>query len=152
MYTGSTVLRVVNVCNYNIGVRKADDRGYNIPGKGGILMMTVNDILYDESRAKYDRKKFAKGMLEIYDPETNVKVGIEELGMQEVPEEQRHLTNEEITAALKGTAAALEAWLAPITDEAELHAIYMVATTMDLSASKLKILKAKMPNKNFNIE
>lgn len=152
MYSGSSMFRVVNVCKYGIGVRKADGTGFNIPADGGMIIMSMNDILYDESRAKFNCKKFAKGMLEIYDAESGKKVSISELGMQEVPEEAKHLTEDEIYANLKGNLKKLESWLNKIDDEAELHAIYTLAVDMDLPVSKLKILKAKMPEKNFNIE
>ena len=60
-----------------------------------------------------------------------------------------HMNDDEISAMLKKSVKQVEAWLENIEDPAELHAIYLKAKEMDLSAAKLKILTAKMPTKDF---
>jgi hypothetical protein len=54
-----------------------------------------------------------------------------------------------ITTMLKQSPKKIEAWLADINDPAELDAISAVAKTMDLTASKLKVINAKMPHNDI---
>lgn len=60
-----------------------------------------------------------------------------------------HMNDDEIKAILHKPVKQVEAWFKNIEDPAELHAIFVVAKTMDLPASKLKILKAKLPAKEW---
>lgn len=65
------------------------------------------------------------------------------------PDVVPHMNDEEITAMLKKSVKQIEAWLNDMTDPAELHAVYIVAKEMDLPASKLKLLNAKVPTKDW---
>ncbi len=138
--------RVYNRCKYDIGVTVADGRQYNIR-PGSFALMTAADIEYVDSICR-TKKFFGSGMLVAVDG-TNKEIPLDKLNIVEVDESEKHLTDEEITAALKKSAKAMEAWLNAIDDPVELHAIYTVASEMDLPTSKLKILNAKMPDKDW---
>lgn len=62
-----------------------------------------------------------------------------------------NLTTDEtvIEKKLKGPIKAMEKWLEPITQPHMLEAIYQVAKKLDLSVSKMAILKEKMPERYF---
>jgi len=147
-YTAATVpkFRAYNRCNFDIGVTTSEGRQYNIK-PGSFTMLTVDDINYIDSICQ-KKKLFATGMLEAVDSDGKV-IPLEKLGMAKTEEDRKMLSDEEITAALKKSVKAMEAWLNTIDDPVELHAIYKVASEMDLPASKLKILNAKMPNKDW---
>lgn len=59
------------------------------------------------------------------------------------------MNDNEISSMLKKSVKQIETWIENIEDPAELHAIYLQAKEMDLSAAKLKVLSAKMPSKDF---
>ena len=138
--------RVYNRCKYDIGVTVTDGRQYNIK-PGSFAFMTAADIEYVESICQ-GKKFFGSGMLVAVDG-NNKEIPLDRLNIVEAEEGEKSLTDEEITAALKKSVKAVEAWLNAIDDPVELHAIYKVASEMDLPASKLKILSAKMPNKDW---
>ena len=71
------------------------------------------------------------------------------LGVATYADAPVHMNDNEISAMLKKPVKQVEAWLENIEDPAELHAIYLEAKKMDLSAAKLKLLSAKMPSKDF---
>lgn len=139
-------LRAYNRCRFDIGVMTAEGRQYNIK-PGSFIMLTVDDINYIDSICQ-KKKFFASGMLEAVDANGAV-VDLDKLGIAENEDEPKMLTDVEITASLKKSVKAVEAWLKEIDDPVELHAIYRVACDMDLPASKLKILNAKMPNRDW---
>lgn len=137
--------RVYNRCKYDIGVTTVDGRQYNIR-PNSFTLLTMDDIEFIESICR-EKKFFGSGMLEVVDA-SGKKPSLEQINI--VPdEEHRVLTDDEITAALKKSLKAFTEWIDGIDDPVELHAIYTVATTMDLPASKLKVLNAKMPNKDW---
>lgn len=137
--------RVKNMCHYDIGVKNVDNRDIPI-NAGSFQMMTADDIAYTESISTI--KPFSKRMLVVFDNAGN-ELSLDGLGLYEDDSLAKHLTDEDIEAALKQTTKKLESWLANIDDITELHAIAEVARNMDLPASKLKILTAKMPNSDF---
>lgn len=140
---GDTRYRVYNECIYDIGVKLMS--GIDVVIKPySFQLLTVNDILYIESICA-TRKFFGEKMLVAKDMSGKV-VPFEELGLIESDSDNKHYSKEEIEAALKQTAKKIEAWIENITEPSELHAIIEVAKEMDLSASKLKILTAKVPD------
>lgn len=136
--------RVYNRCKHAIGVKLMNGVHVNIK-PGSFRLLTASDILYIESVCG-SIKFFAQKMLVPYDAENKI-VALENIGLYEDPDVVKHMTDDEITAMLKKSQAQVKAWLSDITDPAELHAIYLVAKTMDISASKLRLLNEKMPNK-----
>ena len=80
--------------------------------------------------------------------ENGKDVELEELGGYPDPYSTPHLNDEEIVDKLGKSAKAIAAWLQDIEEPEELHAIFEVAKTLDLPASKLKVIQAKMPSKD----
>ena len=136
--------RVYNECKYNIGVTLQTGMSYNIRPKTFVLL-NANDIAYIENACRHD-KFFAKGMLSIRDDEEN-KVDLRQFRI--VEEEEAYHSDTDIQDHLKQSAKKIEAWLETIEDKAELFAIWDVAKDMDLPASKLKVLNAKIPNREW---
>ena len=128
--------RVKNMCRYDIGVNL-------LIAAGSFQMMTADDIAYVESICTVN-KFFSQRMLIPYDSQGN-EVPLDKLGMYVEEDAVQHMNDEAIVAMLKQSPKKIEAWLADITDPAELGAISAVAKTMDLTASKLKVINAKMP-------
>lgn len=105
------------------------------------------DIQYIESICRTVRY-FSSKMLVPTDERGNA-LDLNELGVSMYEGDAVHMNDDEISAMLKKSVKQVEAWLENIEDPAELHAIYLKAKEMDLSAAKLKILTAKMPTKDF---
>ena len=138
--------RVYNRCNYDIGVQLVNGLAPNIRA-GGFQLLTVNDILYIESLCSRD-KFFSSKRLVAVDDNGN-ELSLSQLGGYQDDTVEQHLSNEEISAMLKKPVKAIEAWLEKVEDSQELHSIFLVAKDMDLPSSKLKLLKAKIPNKDW---
>ena len=137
--------RVYNRCKYDIGVNLLSGQQANIAA-GNFIILTVNDILYIEGLSK--RKVFSAKMLVPVDDNNN-DVPLEDLGGYPDTYVTPHLNDEEIVEKLGKSAKAIGAWLDTIEQPEELHAIYKIAKDLDLQASKLKVLQAKMPNKDM---
>lgn len=138
--------RVKNMCRYDIGVKLTNGLSIMIAA-GSFQMMTADDIAYVESICTVN-KFFAKRMLIPYDNQGN-EVPLDKLGMYVSEDEPQHLDDDTIAAMLKQNPKKIEAWLAEINDPAELDAISTVAKAMDLTASRLKIINAKMPHNDI---
>lgn len=138
--------RVKNMCRYNIGVKLTSGLGIMIAA-GSFQLMTADDIAYVESICTVN-KFFSKRMLVPYDANGN-EVSLESLGLYISEEETKHLDDSTIAAMLKQSPKKIEAWLNEVDDPAELDAISNVAKSMDLTASKLKVINAKMPNNDI---
>ena len=134
--------RVKNMCRYDIGVKLTNGLSLLIAA-GSFQMMTADDIAYVESICTVN-KFFSQRMLIPYDSQGN-EVPLDKLGMYVEEDAVQHMNDEDIVSMLKQSPKKIEAWLADITDPAELGAISAVAKTMDLTASKLKVINAKMP-------
>lgn len=141
-----TLYRVYNRCKYDIGVVTQQNIGINIKA-GGFQMLSANDIAYIEANCA-NIKFFSQKMLVPVDDDGN-EVDLRKVHVPVDMDVVKHRSDDEIIAALKGSAKKMEEWLSSIEDPAELHAIYKVAGELDLPASKLKILNSKMPNKDW---
>lgn len=141
-----TLYRVYNRCKYDIGVVTQQNIGINIKA-GGFQMLSANDIAYIEANCA-NVKFFSQKMLVPVDDDGN-EVDLRKVHVPVDMDVVKHRSDDEIIAALKGSAKKMEEWLSSIEDPAELHAIYKVAGELDLPASKLKILNSKMPNKDW---
>ena len=142
---GDKKYRVYNRCKYDIGINLLSGQQANITA-GNFLVLTVNDILHVEGTSK--RKLFSAKMLVPVD-DTNKEVSLDDLGGYPDTYATPHLNDEEIEEKLSKSVKAMSAWLDTIEEPEELHAIFEVAKHMDLTASKLKVLQAKMPNKDM---
>lgn len=138
--------RVKNMCRYNIGVKLTNGLSIMIAA-GSFQLMTADDIAYVESICTVN-KFFSKRMLVPYDANNN-EVSLESLGLYVSEDEPKHLDDATIVAMLKQSPKKIETWLNEVTDPAELDAISNVAKAMDLTASKLRIINAKMPNNDI---
>lgn len=146
VYSGETRVRVVNKCNCDIGITLASGQQAAVR-QGSFLKIPVDDILFIESTAREVKPFSSKWLVPMTDD--GRELTLEELGGYTDPNAQKHLDLSEITSFLKKPAKAVETWLSNIDDPIELHAIAEAAETMDLPASKLKILQAKIPNIDF---
>lgn len=140
-----TKYRVWNRAKFNIGVKLMNGFEYNII-PGSFIVMTADDILHIETRYP-SLALFGKKLLVPTD-EKGEPLDLTQIGMPPAAEDA-HQTDDEIIAMLKGSVKKMETWVSEITDPAELHAIYEVAKDVDLPASKIKILKKYMPDKDW---
>lgn len=110
---------------------------------GSFALMTEDDVAYIESVTNYKKRPFATGRLVIEDNkavEVSMATGIE-------PDEENHFeSDEEIDKKLKGNMKAMEKWLKGIEDKPMLYNIAERAKVLDLPASKMKLIDAKVPN------
>lgn len=142
---GDKKFRVYNRCKYDIGINLLSGQQANIVS-GSFLVISVNDILHIEGTSK--RKVFSSKMLVPVDDNNN-DVSLEEIGGYPDAYAAPHLNDEEIVEKLKKSAKAIGEWLDTIEEPEELHAVFEVAKQLDLPASKLKVLQAKMPSKDM---
>lgn len=145
---GDTRVRVYNRCNHDIGVYVNNgQQSINIKSGNAPVSLTVNDVLYIDGIC--NRKKFfSSGMLTI-ESNDGVPLTLEDIGGFTDMSTEIHYDSEEIESSLKKPLNAFKAWLAKIDDPVEIHAIWEIGKNMDLPASKLKLLQAKMPNKDL---
>ena len=86
-----------------------------------------------------------KGLLVVDDKH---KEQMLELGINP-DEDVNFVSNEEIQKKLSGTGKKLREWLDTIEEGHTLDRVYDVAMGMNLNVDKIKILKEKMPDKEF---
>ena len=142
---GDKKFRVYNRCKYDIGVNLLSGQQANISA-GNFIRLSVDDILHIEGTSK--RKIFSAKMLVAVDDNNN-DIDLETLGGYPDSYATPHLNDDEIEDKLSKSVKAMSAWLNTIEEPEELHAIFEVAKRMDLTASKLKVLQAKMPTKDM---
>ena len=143
---GDKKFRVYNKCKYDIGVNLTTGQ-QTIIKSGNFQILSINDIYYIEGMARIKKPFSSKALVIVGDD--NKELTLEDIGGYSTPDVPPHLDDNEITAMLKKSAKQLETWLSDIEDPAELHAIYLVAKELDLPASKLAVLKKKIPNKEW---
>lgn len=140
MIAGETRVRVFNTKIYTIGGYLLNGHEYQArPGQ--MVLMTADDVLYISSIYDY----FATGALVAKDQYNNV-IPLEEFGIY-VENLTIPPSDEEITEMLKATGKRLEAWLEKLKSESRLDKnlsldIGTIASKMDLTSSKLKILNS----------
>ncbi len=114
----------------------------------GVNIRAGSFALVNESELNYLASTcdlLQKGMLLVDDKH---KEQMLELGINP-DEDVNFVTNEEIQKKLSGTGKKLREWLAGIEEGHTLDRIYDVAKGMNLNVDKVKILKEKMPDKEF---
>lgn len=135
-------IRVINPQKFDVGVITQDKPiGMNIKA-GGFIMLTQDDIDYIMSISTL----FQRGFLRI--EETKAAEIMESVGI-DVNTDPNFIDDEDIRKKLNGTAKNIEKWLNDIHEEYILDRIFDVAKDMNLNMSKIKVLQAKMPSKNF---
>lgn len=135
-------IRVINPQKFDVGVITQDKPiGMNIKA-GGFIMLTQDDIDYIMSISTL----FQRGFLRI--EETKAVEIMESVGI-DVNTDPNFIDDEDIRKKLNGTAKNIEKWLNDIHEEYILDRIFDVAKDMNLNMSKIKVLQAKMPSKNF---
>lgn len=138
--------RLYNRCVYDIGVTLPNGQSPNIK-PGGFVLVSAFDILHIDSIC--NRVKFISSKMLVPVDDDGRDLTLEQIGGYTDTSTPVHLSNNEISTMLKKSNKQIEAWLNDITDPAELHAIFEAAKDMDLTSSKLKILNAKMPTKDW---
>ena len=130
-------IRLWNKQKFDIGVVLADNPvGINIV-HGKFQMVSEDDLYFISANCDF----LQRGLLEV--EEKNAAL------MEEVGVVSTAVSDEDIQKNLSGSAKKLGEWIAPITDPIVLDRIYDLAMQMDLSAAKLKMLREKMPEREF---
>lgn len=130
-------IRLWNKQKFDIGIFLADNPvGVNITA-GTFKLVSEDDLYYVAATCDF----LQRGLLTV--EEKNAPV-LEEVGV--VP---AAVTDEEITKILGTSAKKIGEWLTDIEDPIVLDRVYDIAKEMDLSAAKLKVLSAKMPDREF---
>lgn len=137
----STKIKVFNDRPYNIGVILLNKQHLNIQA-GSFAMLDEDDIAYIESTCVYNKKLFATGKLRIEKPADK---DLEDLGVYTV-EENVYLSADEIEKHLHGNLANLKKWLGTIDDKTMLFEIFQIARSLDLATSKMKAIRAALPD------
>lgn len=146
---GDQRYRVYNRCNYDIGVTLTTGLTTNIRS-GSFAVLSANDILYIESIC--NRKKFFSAKMLVPVDDNGKDLTLEDVGGftdTYTEESSKHYNADEITEYLNKPYKSFKAWIDKIEDPVELHAIWEVGKELDLPASKVKVLQAKMPNRDL---
>ena len=141
----NNMLQVYNTANFDIGVTLSSTQ-QRVIRHGSFIPMSIDDILYIESNCR--SKPFSSKRFVIKD-RNNKEYTLEELGGFTDPYVKQHFDADEIAANLNKSAKHIATWLEGIEDPVELDAIGEMAIQMDLPRSKLKLIQAKVPNKDM---
>lgn len=135
-------IKVYNPQKFDVGIITQDKpMGINVKS-GSFVLLTQDEISYLASVCTL----FQRGCLRV--EEKHAAETMQELGI-DVNNDPNYVDDEDIKAKLSGTPKSIEKWLAGITEPYVFDRIYDVAADMNLSVAKVKVLQAKMPNKNF---
>jgi hypothetical protein len=138
--------RIYNNTNYDIGITLSTRQQRVIRAGTPLPFIPAEEIIYIESNASC--KPFSSKVLLIKDA-NDKELTLEDIGGYTDPYAEQHFSPDEIAAQLEKSAKSIASWLKDITDPIELDAIREIAEKMDLPGSKLKIIQAKIPNRNM---
>lgn len=135
-------IRVYNNTKHDVGVYLLDlpNIGHNIR-PGTFIFMTEADIEYLMATTRL----FENGELKPEEKGTEVLLS----GGIDVKTNPNFADDDEIKKKLGMSAKKIEEWLNTIDNAPMLDRICDVADAMNLPASKLKVLQAKMPEREF---
>ena len=133
-------IKVYNRRKYDIGLilQNGTER---VVHPGSFVMLSHDDIefLLSIAPALFEGEK----QLRIDDKALEVQLGI-------IEDEQAEIIDEDfIRNKLSQRVGLVKAWLSEIAEPYILDAVFDVAMTMDLPASKLQVLQDRMPDKEF---
>lgn len=135
-------IKVYNPTQHDVGVFLLDNplNGRNIR-PGSFIFMTEADI----EMLLATTRLFSEGHLKVEEKAEQILVdnGIE---MQDNP---NLMTDEEIKKKFGMSAKKIGEWLNTVEADHVLDRIYQVAMSMDLPKTKLEVLRAKMPDREF---
>lgn len=135
-------VKVFNPQKFDVGVVTLDKPlGFNIK-PGSFAMMTEDDVQYLCTICDL----FQRGVLRVEEEkqaEVLASVGID------IVDNADFADDEELKKKLSLSAKKLGEWLDTVNERHTLERIYDVAMGMDLGMSKIKLLQAKMPDKEF---
>lgn len=139
----SDKIRLTNTTKFDIGITLPEKPlGLNVK-PGSFTMVTQDDIDYLMSMCDL----LQRGFLQVDDAHKADVLG--EMGIDE-EEAVAFMSDEDIEKKLNGTVKKLQEWICDIDDKIMLGRIADIACGMEsLSASKLKILQNKMPERDF---
>lgn len=138
----SEKIRIYNKTKFNIGIKTpTNDIGINIR-PGSFTVLSEDEIDYVMSTCTL----LQCGWLQVEEKakeDTLAKLGIDE------KEEAAFMDDEEIKKKLNGSVKTLEKWLATVQDPMELDRIADIAVEQNLSMAKIKLIQAKIPNRDL---
>lgn len=142
-------IKLVNPQKFDIGVKTFDKpNGVNIQN-GSFILVSQEQVYYISSISDL----IQRGVLRIentFGAKQDVASQLsEEIGVRK--EDPNFADDDDIRKKLSMSAKKIEEWLSGITQEYLLDRIYDIAMQMDdkMTAPKLKVLSAKMPDKDF---
>lgn len=141
------LLKVRNNMKYNIGVVLLSGAERNILA-GSFTMLTADDIEYINSLSVPDKRPFTTGRLSVEsDAETKEALdAVLEIGVDGI---SVHENQPEIEKKLKSNINTMKKWLSEIRSEDFLFEVVEVAKTLDLPASKVKLIQELAPYANL---
>ena len=142
----NTTYRIYNNTNYDIGITLSTGQQRIIRAGTPLPYIPAEEIIYVESNARC--KPFSSKILLIKDTNDKEQT-LEDIGGFTDPYAEQHFSPDEIAAQLEKSAKSIANWIKEIEDPIELDAIRDMAEKMDLPASKLKVIQAKIPNRNM---
>ena len=134
-------IKLWNPQKFDVGIVTPENKlGINIQA-GSFALVSEDDIAYLATISDV----FRKGILKVEEKNLDVMQGVG-IDQQNDP---HFISNEEIQKKLSGTTKKIKEWLGTIDEAYILDRVYDIAMGMNLSLDKIKILKEKMPNKEF---
>ncbi len=142
-------MKLVNPQKFDVGVRTQDrPMGMNIKA-GSFVLVSKDDVSYISSISNVIQKGLLRFENLSEDKEDTAHEVASSLGI-DVENDPNFADEEDIKKHLALSAKKMEEWLDKITEPFVLDRVYRVAMAQDaLTATKLKILKNKMPDKDF---
>lgn len=135
-------IKVYNPTQHDVGVYLLDNplNGRNIR-PGAFLFMTEADV----EMLLATTKLFSDGHLKV---EEKAEQLLADNGI-ELQDNPNLMSDEEIKKKLSMSAKKIGEWLDGVEADHVLDHIYQVAMNMDLPKTKLKVLRSKMPDREF---